>query len=118
MPGHALQLPEAAALIPAAQPFAHKGFILQHSELQQVSGNARRSVDPVRKQRQLRSPVDPLGQSCYWTAVQADQLRILPAVTQPGKGKLHAAVMGDDLHMLRTKPAHQVAGNPEKQRIA
>ncbi|MNY28022.1 hypothetical protein D3C86_1619690 [compost metagenome] len=117
MPGHFFQLPESADFFGTAQPLADKGFIFQHPELQQIGGDDRRIVNVICQQRHLVPAVNPLGQPRNRSPVQTDQLRILPAVTKPGKSKLYTAVMRNHLDMLRSEPPDQIAGNSKKQRV-
>ncbi|MNI40523.1 hypothetical protein D3C73_947480 [compost metagenome] len=61
--------------------------------------------------------VYPLGHSPDRTSMQADQLRILPAVPKPGKSQLDTAVMRNHFDMLRPESADKIPGNPKEQRV-
>ncbi len=65
----------------------------------------------------LRGP-DPVDDRLDRPAGQAGEVGVLPALLDPGEGKLHAADVRHDLEVVLAQPVAEVAGDPVEERVA
>ena len=105
-------------LVGRAQVLADVGPEVVDPTLQKLPRQPRRRAIVAGEQPDLLGGPDPVDDRLDRPARQAGQIRVLPALLDPGERQLHAADVRHDLEEIFAQAIAEVAGDPVEERIA